>query len=361
MAAGVCLREVWEYVWSSREEVLYVYRPFTYSIGEDLMEVKERWWRVQESAWEGEKVDMIEEPTGRDAYFSALTCCLLADCSKSYIDPQRDALKALFFVPELGNPIPSNLVYSRFELLRMLVEYRCQPLQLQLSCASFMELGFWDRKGEVFSLLSALFSRVSHLAIGEHETDYIGGDDPNSKQLSQVFRFLLEAVFCDSKNRPTVTRFNVNADDDAFLVRALHHMADIMSPKSSCGNFTHNLYTHYNGLRLIAISIFREGETVVSLRDANIDLRMVIEHQTALHTLYIQGLSECNQITSPEYDQLMHCFGNLFRKPTFFKLGLFSFRFLHSSGNNTLCFEGIMHKFLSGGKNLSCPAFGSYH
>ena len=42
----------------------------------------------------------------------------------------------------------------------------------------------------------------------------------------------------------------------------------------------------------------------------------------------------------------MECFSSLFRKPTFFRLGLYDFCFLHSSGNGTQCFEGIMHKFL---------------
>ena len=308
----------------------------------DLMVVNERW---QKSVWQGERVDAIEKPTGRDAFFTAVTCCLLN--IKGQLTIQRDkknALQALFFVPELGNLTPSNLAYSSFELLGILVEYQCLPYLLHLSCTSFMELGFWDRKEEVFSLLSVLFSRVSHLAIDEGNIYDIYRD---SEQLSKVFRFLLEAVFYDSKKRPAVTRFKLKADNDAFLDKALHHMADIMSPRSSCGYFTSNLYTQYNGLRLLAVSASRGKGTLHSRSDPSIDLRMVIEYQTELHTLYIQDSVGSNPVSaSLEYDKLMDCLGSLFRKPTFFRLGLFNVSFQHSSGINALCFEDIMHKFL---------------
>ena len=55
----------------------------------------------------------------------------------------------------------------------------------------------------------------------------------------------------------------------------------------------------------------------MSLFDPNIDLRMIIEHQTALHTLHVDdftapvdGSPEAEPVTamsaSPEHDQLMH-------------------------------------------------------
>ena len=78
------------------------------------------------------------------------------------------------------------------------------------------------------------------------------------------------------------------ADDEEFLIGAFHHMADIMSSRPTCGLFTRDLYTHY--IRLLAVYIFVENKTITLLHDPNIDLRMVIEYQTALHTLYIQGL-----------------------------------------------------------------------
>ena len=80
----------------------------------------------------------------------------------------------------------------------MLVQYQCQPPVLLLSCSSFMELGLWDRKEEVFSLLSVMFSSVSLMEICEHKS-FFDGVDPNAEQLSLVFHYLLEAVFCDSK------------------------------------------------------------------------------------------------------------------------------------------------------------------
>ena len=343
MAAGVSLGEVWDNVWRSRKTVLSSFFPSAL-VRWDLMEVKQRWRRGWESAWEGENVDEVEKPTGRNAYFSALTCCLLS-CREDYSDPQEVALQALFCVPGLERPSPSSIVYSRFELLNMLVQYQCQPPVLELSCSCFMELGLWDRKEEVFSLLSVLFSSVSLLEICEHESCF-DGVDPNAEQLSLVFRYLLEAVFCDSKKRPNITRFTVTADDEEFLIGAFHHMADIMSSRPTCGLFTRDLYTHYDGLRLLAVYFFMENKKITSLHDPNIDLRMVIEYQTALHSLYIQGVSEFSYGASPEYDQLMECFSSLFRKPTFFRLGLCDFCFLHSSGNGTQCFEDIMHKFL---------------
>ena len=132
-------------------------------------------------------------------------------------------------------------------------------------------------------------------------------------------------------------------------------MADVMSSRTSCGHFTCDPYTQYDGLRSLAISL---RASTTSLCDPNVDLRMIIEHQTALHTLRVDdftapvdGSPEAEPVAaigaSPEHDQLMHSFGNLFWNPTFFRLVLSSFTFLHSSGNNTRSFEAIMYNFLS--------------
>ena len=227
--------------------------------------------RVWESTWEEEKIDMLGKPTSRDAYFSCLIYCVLT----VYADAQKAlTLQALFCVSELGNQCPPRHAYSSFELLHILVRCRCQPSKIMLSCASIIELGLWDRREEAFDLLSRLCSRVSHLVIGEYEPGY--DDDSGPKQLSQMFRYLLEVVFCDSKRRPTVTRYHYKVWPrcNEFSLEALHHMADIMSPKSSCGR---DPYTQYNGLRVLAVMI----------ESHSADLRMIIEHQTALQTLYI--------------------------------------------------------------------------
>ena len=92
----------------------------------------------------------------------------------------------------------------------MLVECQCQPSNIELSCSSIVKLGLWERRGEVFGLLSVLFSHVSHLLIEEYEADSYYDEQCNDESPSQqlsVFRYLLESVFCDSKRRPTVTDF----------------------------------------------------------------------------------------------------------------------------------------------------------
>ena len=280
MAAGVSLEDVWESVWSSRKGGLEFYIPSEFSVywGQDVEErgrkkgMEERVW---ESTWEEEKIDMLGKPTSRDAYFSCLIYCVLT----VYADAQKAlTLQALFCVSELGNQCPPRHAYSSFELLQILVRCRCQPSKIMLSCASIIELGLWDRRE--FDLLSRLCSCVSHLVIGEYEP---GHDDSSlpSKQLSQVFRYLLEVVFCDSKRRPAVTHFKVWPRCKEFSLESLHHMADIMSSKSSCGHFTRDPYTQYNGLRVLAVMI----------ESHSADLRMIIEHQTALQTLYILDCS----------------------------------------------------------------------
>ena len=199
-----------------------------------------------------------------------------------------------------------------------------------------------------------MFSHVSHLLIEEYEADSYYDEQCNDESPSQqlsVFRYLLESVFCDSKRRPTVTDFQIIPDTEDFLVGALLHMADVMSSRTSCGHFTCDPYTQYVGLRSLAISL---RASTVSLYDPNVDLRMIIERQTALHALClddftapVDGSPEAEPVAatsaSPEHDQLMHSFGSLFWDPTFFRL-LFSFTFLHSSGNNTCSFK---YNFLS--------------
>ena len=355
MAAGVSLEDVWESVWSSRKEGLEFYIPSEFSVywGQDVEErgrkkgMEERVW---ESTWEEEKIDMLGKPTSRDAYFSCLIYCVLIGI-RMYLNQNAKevALQALFYVPELGNQRPTRHAYSTFELLQMLVRCRCQPCKIMLSCASIIELGLWDRREDAFDLLSRVCSRVSHLVIVEYEP----GDDDSSlpvKQLSQVFRYLLEVVFCDSKRRPTVTHFKVWPDCKEFLLESLHHMADIMSSKSSCGHFTRDPYTHYSGLQVLAVTIF----LIESHSDPNTDLRMIIEHQTALHTLHIVDYShDYTQdykdpiVVSPEHDLLMDCLGCLFWHPTFSRMMLDYFSFLHSSGDHTHAFEIIMDNFLS--------------
>jgi hypothetical protein len=51
-------------------------------------------------------------------------------------------------------------------------------------------------------------------------------------------------------------------------------------------------------------------------------------------------------VATPEYDQLIRCVGNLFSKPTFHRLGLYNFEFIHSSGQHVRCFNEIMLNFL---------------
>ena len=122
----------------------------------------------------------------------------------------------------------------------MLVECQCQPSNIELSCSSIVKLGLWKRR-EVFALLSVLFSHVSHLLIEEYEADSYYNEQCNDEsplqQMSEVFRYLLESVFCGSKRRPTVTDFQVIPDTEDFLVGALHHMAYVMSSRTSCSGW----------------------------------------------------------------------------------------------------------------------------
>ena len=335
VAVGVSLEEVWENVWRSREKVLGQYAISDYTDGVAV--------EGQQSGceWAIEKIDTVEKSIAKDAYFNALTLCLFTSHKEHFQIVWRDAQRALFCVPEWRMPIPSNLVRSRVKLFRVLVNCQFPPSLFVVSCSTFVELGYWDRKDEVFPLLAVLLSRVSHVIIYER-TAYTGGDKHRADLLLQVFRFLLEAVFSDSGKRPSLTDFKLFAENEAFLIGALHHMADFMSPRLSCGHFTTNIYTKYNGIRHLSVS--NERGEIQLFRDPNIDLKMVIEHQVSLHSLYVQGWS-CENYPSgsacPEYDQLMHCFGSLFTRPTFSKLRLSHFSYTLSSGNN-----GLMHKFL---------------
>ena len=114
----------------------------------------------------------------------------------------------------------------------------------------------------------------------------------NSEQLSQVFGFLLCSLTPRKGQLSHILKRKQNFYDEAFLVRAFHHM---MSPRSSCGFFTSE---QYNGLRLLVVSVVYQHDAIIipSLHDPNIDLRMIIEHQAALCTVY--GYSNVDQVTA---------------------------------------------------------------
>ena len=171
----------------------------------------------------------------------------------------------------------------------------------------------------------------------------------HSLVLSQVCQYLLEAVF--SNPRPSVTHFKLTCSDHVFSLRALGYVADIMALKSlHCGQFATEVLTQYNRLLLLAVSIENEDEDdLLTLCKQNVDLRLIIENQTNLHTLHLR--TECMaasqaSVATPEYDQLIDCLGSLFYRPTFHRLGLYEFELVHSSGQHMRRFNEIMLNFL---------------
>ena len=288
--------------------------------------------------WEGEALSAVEVPvTGRDAFFTSLTNCVLS-CYR-----QHHALKALFCSPELHNEPPPHIVaYSTFELLCFIVKCQFHPRLLELSCNSI--IGLWDRKEESFSLLSALSSEATHLAIYEYAQHNL---HVQAEVLSKICRYLLEAVF--SNPRPSVTHFKLTCSDQVFSLRALGHVACIMGSKSSqCGQFTREVHTQYSGLRLLTVCMENwPTKHLPALCKQNVDIQSIIENQKNLHTLHIRTRpTRMGSVATPEYDQLIRCVGNLFSKHTFHRLGLYDFSFSHSSGQHVRCFNEIMLNFL---------------
>ena len=350
---GVCLEDVWEKVWQRCKTSLLHYMPFKDPHVESLMDAgKEGWlmstagqkWGRRSMHWEGETLSAVEVPvTGRDAFFMSLTNCVLS--CWNYDGKSHDhALKAIFCAPELHNEPLHQDAYSTFELLCFIVKCQFCPRLLELCCTSIIHIGIWDRKEESFSLLTALSSEVTHLAIyeGEHNT-YV-----QREVLSEVCRYLLEAVF--SNPRPSVTHFKLTCSRPVFSLRALGHVADIIGSKSSqCGQFTREVHTQYSGLRLLAVCIESSiwELSLPTLCKQNVDIQSIIENQKNLHTLHIRTRpTRIGSVATPEYDQLIRCVGNLFSKPTFHRLGLYDFSFIHSSGQHVWCFNEIMLNFL---------------
>ena len=362
---GVCLEDVWDKVWQRCKTSLLHYRiPFKHM---GLMDAgKEEWqmsrghkWGRQSMHWEGETLSAVEVPvTGRDAFLTSLTNCVLSCDGKSH----DHALKALFCVPELHNEPPHKVAYSTFELLCFIVKCQFRPRLLELCCNSIVHIGLWDRKEESFSLLSALSSEVTHLAIYEGEHNLYAQHNlyvQEAEVLSEICQYLLEAVF--SNSRPNVTHFKLTCSDHVFSLRALGHVAGIMGSKSSqCGQFTSVVHSQYSGLHLLAVcmeSLIQEG-SLPTLCKQNVDIQSIIENQEKLHTFHIRDSHISSDImvrvvkyvwgsvATPEYDQLIRCVGNLFSKPTFHRLGLYDFEFIHSSGQHVRCFNEIMLNFL---------------
>ena len=362
---GVCLEDVWERVWQRCKTSLLHYMPFNTDSFGSLMDARKEGWRMSKGQsewgrrsvhWEGETLSAVEVPvTGRDAFFTSLTNYLLS-CPHT-----KDlALKALFCAPELHNEPLHKVAYSTFELLCFIVKCQFRPRLVELSCNSIIYIGhsyigLWDRKEELFSLLSALLSEVTHLAIYEYEPNtYRNLPELQLEVLSEVCQYLLEAVF--SNPRPSVTHFKLTCSDHVFSLRALGHVADIMGSKSSqCGQFTREVHTQYSGLHLLAVCIENRLENLTTLCKQNVDIQSIIENQEKLHTLHIKtmprslrgkGMPPKHSVATPEYDQLIRCVGNLFSMPTFHRLGLYDFSFIHSSGQHVRCFNEIMLNFL---------------
>ena len=344
---GVCLEDVWEKVWQRCKMSLLCYMPFKDSHVESLMDAGKEGWRMSEGHkwgrrsmhWEGEALSAVEVPvTGRDAFCTSLTNCVL---SCHHFSGKDHALKAFFCAPGLHNEPPPHIVaYSTFELLCFIAKCQFHPHLLELSCNSIVHIGLWDRKAESFSLLSALLSEVTHLAI------YEVAHNVQPEVLSEICQYLLEAVF--SNPRPSVTHFKLACSRPVFSLRALGHVADIMGSKSSqCGQFTREVHTQYSGLRLLAVCMETWPENLPALCKQNVDIQSIIENQKNLHTLHIRTRpTRMGSVVTPEYDQLIRCVGNLFSKPTFHRLGLYNFEFIHSSGQHVRCFNEIMLNFL---------------
>ena len=267
------------------------------------------------------------------------------------------AYSLLYHVPEIQSPgLPTDCSFSDVKMLRILMK-QCHflPSSINITLGSLLSSTLWLNKTKSFTVLAAFFSRLSRLSISAVASKPLSGYVTiiaatrwlnETESLVKVFRFVLEAVFLKTSRQPALTHLVVKLGER--VISALDHLADFISCRTGgLAKYTCSpLVAGYSGLKFLSVELSGDDGSACSLSEL---LKLIVEQQSNLSSLHISVIGWAEERTEevcPEYDQLMQSISMLFRDPQFIERGL-SGELYHSSRDNGILFNMLMHEFLS--------------
>ena len=366
---------VWRFV---GEREVYLGEPMDISIPlrdlEDMFHsVGDRRLSWNDEEWVREQDNMMGE-LSRDKYLNAVASCLL-----SSQEMLRNAAIHALYTPavsrdDVGGRDFARMFSEEYLLVVLLHKCRFQPSSVYIDCTDMVNSGLWTRRNGSFSIVRRTLRNVKQLTVV-----LTGRSRSSSRVTAQnrvdillLFRFVLEAVFArdgtsDDEGNLKLTHVTLKGDIET-LSNALDHVRQFLSPLVFNGrqSFTNSeLVSAYSGIQFFAVELSSTGlgNNARLVNRFHQNLRQILVHQRRLRKLCLTGWSTEVQINARvEYECLIQCVAELFRRPTFRSLLVEMKLFCGANGyeNNFTC---VMREFLSSpisGQTLKAYCVGGY-